>query len=146
MFQAGDLFGLLAGGKIPVVAHVVGGQPRIRRELAGEQPTPQRPANDRRQIVLGAQGQHGVIALEQVQAELHGGAMLAFGEDARPLRVVGAPAVVAYLARADQVFERLAHLERLLRIVVAQVKLVEVNHVGVEAAQRCFAGADDGQR
>ena len=103
--------------------------------LPGQQAHRERTAVDAREVRLLAERQEFGGVLEDVQAVLYGRTVLARREDGRPLGVVGAPGVRADEPLAYELLAGVAELGGAVRVGVGDVQLVQVDVVGVQAAQ-----------
>ena len=125
---------------------IVGRQPRVGGELAGQQTLGQRTPVDAGKLVLVTDGQQLRRILQGIQAVLDRRAMLTTGEQLGVGGVVRAPAVRPNLAFGDELLQDLTDRQTLRIGKVADVQLVEVDVVGVEAHQgrvarlACVAG------
>jgi len=86
-----------------------------------------------------AEIQHGGIVIEHVQAMFDGGAVFSATEKPGSLDIVRAPAVIADLAGAHQVFEHFYQRRSPFERVIAAVQQVQVDALDLKAAQAGFA-------
>ena len=71
------------------------------------------------------------------------GAVVAFGEDACTLGIVGAPAVPADKPFVHQAFENVAHAGGAVEVVLAVMEEVDIDVIGLQPAQAAFARLAD---
>src|SRR3990170_3223681 len=67
------------------------------------------------------------------------GTMLAFGQNARPVDLVGAPAIGSDLSLGDKVLQCRAQRRRFFDRIVAEVELEQIDPVRAESAQTVLA-------
>lgn len=135
-----ESLGLIAVFEIPAVPDVVGGQLGVGREFAGQNAHAQRPAQNAGQLVTLADLQRLRVAAKDVEALLNRRAVRALRPHFGALRVVGAPTNRAHFARSDQFLENRQNFGRLFQRIAAQMKLIQINVIGLEAAQTLFTG------
>jgi len=135
----------LAALRCPLRAQVPGAAPIVFREqgitveLAGHVTTPERGADDAGLIVRFTDCQHFRHVGAHIHPMLNRRAILSLRKDPRPFFIDRAPTIPADLSLLDQPFQEVAHITSLLRWIIILVKLVQVDMVGLQAAQAGFA-------
>src|SRR5258708_3711524 len=107
--------------------NVVRTQSRSLIELAREQPHRERRTIDAGKTPLFTESQHLGSIKEDAEFVLDSDIASSLGEHGSPLWKIGAPTVGADLTGRYQFFQCFKHLNRLLGIVVVQMKLIEID-------------------